>query len=520
MTTGVYFQRTGILEQELAGGGGGSVVAFASFLQQTTYDDAMIADMTASDTAGNVYVSSNAMAVGQKDMSLTKYAADGTIAWRYSYPHVSAAGPGVENYRNRVADLKVDPSGNVFACYVDTGTANPNGTGISGEYRLTLIKFNSDGDILWQRTLRDEPTGQTFYFGSLAVDASGNAIVMFSAKLGLTAPSGTLSNTTRNTYIVKYDSSGTQVFERAYQPINDNSGNYEQRSDIITDATGNIYAQWMIWDKENIATIKLSPAGALLWDVYYSAWDVPYFSGFAEVGGLGISSDGSTLIRGYSFTDGGNTDPGILIKVNTTTGAVTDRRTIVGASEVFSRIYDVKIDPATDLVYIFGAQDKTVGAIQPYLLVIDLSFNIQYFHDYAIAPVGYQQIYIDYGPTTYTNRGPRISIGTDNISLAFLHDDNTAVNGLLLNFNKDGTGITAGTLVTSGRGVTYSLVTTGAPTFGTVTELSDQWGAPGNNSGGRVVDMSGTLTVAETGVTTFGTKVTLGALALPTITLL
>jgi hypothetical protein len=531
-----HLHRTGILEQHRGnqggGGGGASVQAFTSFREAASYSEAMVADMTATDAVGNVYTSANAMSVGQKDMSLTKYAPDGTLAWRYSYPHVSGTAAGPENYRNRVADMKIDPSGNVFVCYVDTGTSNPrNSTGGEGQYRVTVIKFNSDGDIVWQRTIQDEPTARVFYFGSMTVDASGNVIVLFGGKLaaevaGLDPPepggTSTFSNTAINCYVVKYSSAGTKVFEKGYAAFREVSGFFEFRSDIITDATGNIYAQWMHWNNGQVYSTKWGPTGTLIWETRYQSNVDPFMDGFAEVAGLGISADGSTLIRGYSYFN--NSDRSILLKCSTSTGAIIEKRTIVGPGlPVFSRIYDVKIDPATDLVYIFGTKEPeiyTYSNHQPFLLVMDLNFNIQYFHNYDITPIGYTSTFIG-DDATYTNRGPRISIGTDNIALAFLHDDLTAVNGIVLNFNKDGSGISTGTFATSGRGVVYSISTTGAPTFGAVGVVDDS-AAPisyGVNDQGILYDITGDITVAETGVTTFGGKVVL-TLAAPTLTLL
>ena len=105
---------------------------------------------------------------------------------------------------------------------------------------------------------------------------------------------------------------------------------------------------------------------------------------------------------------------------------------------------------------------------------------------------------------------------------------NVGVHGILMSINK-ATGAEAGDLYTSAAsathpsGVTYSVVTTGAPTLINFDTLTDGWFEQyGNfNYQGFPADFSNELLVSETGVTTFGPKAAVSAaLSLPTITVL
>ena len=498
-----------------------AVTDFMSIVEQPGYVGDMVADMTAMDSSGNVYVAANSTLTGLDDISLTKYAADGTITWRYSYPNVSgAAGSGAGSFAGfeglRVSDIKTDPSGNVFVCVSDPGAATPGGSGVFGAYTMTLIKFDSAGDILWQRTFSD-PAGEFYFFGSLAVDVNGAAFVMFAGRLDVS-----MQQSATNTYIAKYNAAGSLIWEQAWRNTDDASGEYVMKGDMITDGAGNVYAQWLLIQRDNVVTVKLNGAsGAPIWENYYHSAANPELLGAAEVAGLGISADGSTLIHGYSFSVLDDRQS-MLVKLNASTGAEIENRTVGTAVTPFhSRIYDVKIDPATDLVYVFGSINASGGlqATTPYLMVMDLSFSIQYYHEYTLSPLGTGSIRIDYDHQTYSHRGPRISIGTDAVAIAYLHDDNNGVNGLLMHFNKDGSSLSAGALITSPTaGTAYSLATVGAPALAAGGALTDAAGVPSPANTGEIQSITSGVTQSAAAI--FGAKAALGATALPVITLL
>jgi hypothetical protein len=554
----VFLQKIGIHEQEF-GGGGSSATQFISYVDGNynapVYNGpSMSSDLTATDSSGNIYVGSLATQVGVEDIMLSKFAPDGSLTWRYSYPHIDGLGPGQDPFENRFSDIKCDANGDIFACYTDNGDYGP------GDRRLTLLKFNSAGDILWQKTIRDEPAAQNFYFGGLTVDANGNAIIMFSGRLATTLTAynygfdDTMRTSAKAAYVAKYSPAGTLVWERGFGSLNDDGPDFEMRADLITDAAGNVYTQYMNWSYSTPVFLKLASAtGAVVWYQFQDAWgrdgstnkiagEMPYLTGSAEVPGLAVSNDGSTLIRAYAGSDQG-TSPGIaaiLVTVNTTTGAIIGNRQLVHpdgypdagrTNRVFSVLWDVKVDPDSGLVYVFGGVDQNTSSSTeawPFLMCMDLNFNIQWYNEFVITPLGYSAINIDYGNDSLSGRTPRISFGPDNINVAYMHDDNVGVHGILMSINK-ATGAEAGDLYTSAAsathpsGVTYSVVTTGAPTLINFDTLTDGWFEQyGNfNYQGFPADFSNELLVSETGVTTFGPKAAVSAaLSLPTITVL
>jgi len=274
-----YFQRIGILDQALIGDESGPAssfrsTSFISVVENANYQaDSTAGEVTTTDAAGNVYHGHVSRPTGEMDIGLTKYNADGTVAWRYYYAHIDGVTAPQAGLNNMLADIKVDANGDIFAVAIESGTAGPGqgSSGDPGQIRVTLLKFNPLGDILWQRTIRDEPNAVEFMFGSMTVDSSGNAIVMFSGRLSsLQAPfnygfNDTPRNTSKNIYIAKYSPTGTLVWERGYVPTNNNNGNLQPKGDIITDAAGNVYAQYINWTQAGrVNTLKISTSGTLL----------------------------------------------------------------------------------------------------------------------------------------------------------------------------------------------------------------------------------------------------------------
>ena len=89
--------------------------------------------------------------------------------------------------------IAVDSSGNVYA----VGEAD-----IGGQYDLIIAKYNSSGGIQWQRTLANESGS------GIAVDSSGNAYVVGTISSSLT-PSGSSDFS-----IAKYDTDGNIQWQR------------------------------------------------------------------------------------------------------------------------------------------------------------------------------------------------------------------------------------------------------------------------------------------------------------------
>ena len=130
----------------------------------------------------------------------------------------------VRNYSDRDSMTNIpsaiDANGNIYV----TGSVRTLNQG----YNFATIKYNQQGDTLWVKTyngtanLDDEAV-------AIALDANGNIIVVGKSKN---------SNNDYDIVTIKYNTSGTVVFEKRYNgSVNGN----DIPADVTTDNTGNVY---------------------------------------------------------------------------------------------------------------------------------------------------------------------------------------------------------------------------------------------------------------------------------------
>lgn len=225
----------------------------------------------ATDTSGNVYVtgsyttatftaySSNGVAFGTtlanaggQDIFVVKYDSAGTVQWLARVASTSTSEQG-----NGIA---ADASGNVYiaAQYIGTVTAyNSDGLASAlptlssaGSSDGLLVKYNSSGTAQWMArvvssTLADTATsvavdsgGSVYVAGAFVSSASvcnaGNGTSVFGTLVDI----GGAGNTSINTYLVKYNSSGTAQWATKAIDGTGNSGSYFF---VKVDSSGNVY---------------------------------------------------------------------------------------------------------------------------------------------------------------------------------------------------------------------------------------------------------------------------------------
>jgi Secretion system C-terminal sorting domain/Beta-propeller repeat len=153
---------------------------------------------------------------------------------------------GTDNNIERVADMFVDASGNVFV----TGSSYSTTTG----FDIVTIKYNSSGVQQWISTFNGTGNG-TDNASGLAVDASGNVFV-----------SGTsyIAGTNYDFTVIKYNSLGVQQWQ-----VYNGSGFYDETRDIALDNSGApvvVGGFQSSASNTNFRTLKLNAAtGATTW---------------------------------------------------------------------------------------------------------------------------------------------------------------------------------------------------------------------------------------------------------------
>ncbi len=176
-----------------------------------------------------------------------------------------------------VNDMFVDAQGNVYV----TGSQK---SGFALYPEAVTIKYNSNGEQQWiQNYVAVANNGA---FGrSIYVDANGNVYV--------TGETAIVSGGSNEALIIKYSSTGTQLWANRFQYI---QSSYCGGYDIISDADGNVYVTGEYYTGvnflNNIFLVKYDANGNLVNQTFYNS---------GSEGGRSIALDGAgkIIVSGY-----------------------------------------------------------------------------------------------------------------------------------------------------------------------------------------------------------------------------
>ncbi len=215
-----------------------------------------------------------------RDLALLKFNPDGELLWQ-------KVGLDVDG-EQRPHSVLLGGSGNVYLAGHHE---------VEHNHRLLLLKFNSDGQAIWQRALAADGSIESAY--AAALDPDENLIVS-----GNAGEAGEV-----DALIVKLDSNGAVLWQRKWGA----SQHPERATDVVTDSDGNIYVSGPVVGVgdggDSTFVLKLDGDGTLLWA---RIWRVPgneiwaHGAEFTESGLLVISGFiGSVVAEGESLSDSG-----------------------------------------------------------------------------------------------------------------------------------------------------------------------------------------------------------------------
>ena len=201
----------------------------------------------ATDAAGNTYITgafasstitfgattlTNSSSVGNSDIFIVKYDANGNALWAKS------AGGTWDDVGNSIA---TDAAGNA---YITGGFSSPAitfGTTTltnSGDYDIFIAKYDTNGNVIWAKS-----AGGTDADGGIGIvtDVAGNAYITGEfASSTITFGATTLTNSSSvgnsDIFIVKYDANGNALWAKSA-----GGADYEWGCSVATDAAGNAY---------------------------------------------------------------------------------------------------------------------------------------------------------------------------------------------------------------------------------------------------------------------------------------
>jgi hypothetical protein len=186
----------------------------------------------------------------------------------------------------------VDSDGNIYVC----GAHDP-----SSDARGYIVKYNKDGQILWQRSF-DGAAVNNEIFRSIAVDSSGNVFVV-----------GAFEGSNTSAYILKLNSSGTLLWQKKFSA----TGAAAAWS-IAIDSSNNPYiaCDASVSGAGIRASIhKFDTNGNLTWSRYIDDTSSP--SGIESARAVSVSSTGDVYFSGTTnFSNFSNADV-FVAKYNT-----------------------------------------------------------------------------------------------------------------------------------------------------------------------------------------------------------
>ncbi len=392
----------------------------------------------ATDSTGDVYVagSTTSFGAGGEDALLMKYDAGGSLLWTRTW-----GGASTEN-TNAVA---VGPDGGIYV----TGGTNSFG---AGWYDVFLLKFDSSGNLLWQRTWG----GASYDAGhDIGFDNAGNILV--AAESYSYVPSGDSAAA-----VLKFTPSGDLLWSRVWAsglpvvtgPVYD--GGYS----LDIDGNGNILLSGVTWDynsspnHNSIFVVKFDSSGNLLWN---RGWAGP---GEDEAWGaktVRADSTGNVYVAGRTAPSPcAGTNWGtcrfdvLLLKLDANGNYVSSRTWDSGTG--YNTAESFTFDTSGNLV-VAGAKDEFGASAAALLLQYDPTGNLLLSQTWSGAP---------------GSNGSAVTLGSaGNIILA-----GSALNNIGSWQNASGaSGTENGTLRTQASHVAWPAVALGSPS-GTTTDPS------------------------------------------------
>jgi uncharacterized delta-60 repeat protein len=248
-----------------------------------------------------------------------KFAADGSLEWQRTWD-----APG-QFVGDEGRDAAVGPDGSVYV----TGF-----TFVDGNASLVL-KFGSDGTLLWQRTFGGNGRGE-----GIAVGSDGSVYVT-GATRGFGAGEEDL-------FVVKLSPEGTLVWFKTWGMAAAN----EQGQGIAVGPDGNVYVAGVgprpddpFQFQFDAVVLKVDPAGNLIWQRAFPGGDQT-----DARGGIDVAPDGSVYVGGgfQGPVGGGFANDGLMLKLTSDGSLVWARRWDGGFAE------DMAVAPDGRIVFVGG----------------------------------------------------------------------------------------------------------------------------------------------------------------------
>ncbi|HAY35037.1 MAG TPA: SBBP repeat-containing protein [Ignavibacteria bacterium] len=296
------------------------------------------------DASGNLYVTGlSFQTFSELDYAVIKYNPSGVPLWVSRYDS--------EGFNDIPSGIEADDAGNTYIA----GSSESN----SG-FDISVIKYNTDGFLQWERKTNGSAGGDDYSTG-ITRDASGNIIVT-----GHLLQSGSGYDITT----IKYNSAGVQQWIRYYNgPANGND--YSKK--ITSDDLGNVYVTGKspgTGTGDDIVIIKYSSSGNQVWAVRYNntsanSGDIPEDITIDKSENLYVCGKTNTVVNGYDM---------LLLKYNSS-GVKLWERTQNGSASSDDEASALSVDSEGNAV-ISGSLNNIITGKDMTILKYDMNGNL------------------------------------------------------------------------------------------------------------------------------------------------
>ncbi len=225
-------------------------------------------------------------------------------------------------------------------------------------YDAFILKYASDGTLLWQKAWNRTSEGLDDVAYDVAVDQNGNAYVVGYTQRVYATPE--VYDYVFDALILKYDSNGNLLWQKTLA-----TGDIDIVAEgVAIDQSGYIYVVGKLlnstYSREDAFILKLSPDGTVLWEKgYYSRFDGYPFS--EEAFGVAVDEVGNIYVAG--FTENISTSYALLLKFNSNGVLLWDKMWgNVTSDTSMASAYDVAVDQYGD-IYVVGKKSDSYTSI-------------------------------------------------------------------------------------------------------------------------------------------------------------
>ncbi len=321
------------------------------------------------DRSGNIYVSGWTNNLGGPSILLIKFNPSGGLVWQKTY-----AGSSHPSYGQGAA---VDSLGNIYVAgyYANTGGSDQN---------ATIVKFDSTGNLIWQRSWGGSNPDQG---KAVAVDASGNVY--------MTGFTNSFGSGGADMFLLKFSSTGGLLNQITW------GGNSDDKTNgIALDSSGNVYITGNTLSAgltSDLVLLKFTPTGSLGWRKLYALTGATVGYGVAVNPSSGhVWIGGSTIIGAYT--------KGLALRLDSAGGIVSQMSWgATGGSDLTSAVANDISGNAVIVGYVSESgpyvftnmtgtlSDSSLNAANPVTPATDPGFSLGFASGSVSTPMGITQ---------------------------------------------------------------------------------------------------------------------------------